>query len=175
MIEELLPEVPVPDLPTYARRGGLTGLARARRSHPDDLIAMVDAAGVRGRGGAGFPTARKWAGVRHGSSADDAITVVVNAAEGEPGTFKDRVLIRANPHLVLEGALIAAHCVGATRVVAATKVECLVLGKKEMQWAITHDEAIKSELEKDIRRRRMQTQMTLSKSIKHRDVVPEVN
>ena len=60
-------------------------------------------------------------------------------------------------------------------VVAATKVECLVLGKKEMQWAITHDEAIKSELEKDIRRRRMQTQMTLSKSIKHRDVVPEVN
>ena len=59
-------------------------------------------------------------------------------------------------------------------VVAATKVECLVLGKKEMQWAITHDEAIKSELEKDIRRRRMQTQMTLSKSIKHKDVVPEV-
>ena len=50
-----------------------------------------------------------------------------------------------------------------------------MLGKKEMQWAITHDEAIKSELEKDIRRRRMQTQMTLSKSIKHRDVVPEVN
>lgn len=60
-------------------------------------------------------------------------------------------------------------------VVAATKVECLVLGKKEMQWAITHDEAIKSELEKDIRRRRMQTQMSLlSKSIKHKDVVPEV-
>ena len=59
-------------------------------------------------------------------------------------------------------------------VVAATKVECLVLGKKEMQWAISHDEAIKSELEKDIRRRRMQTQMTLSKSIKHKDVVPEV-
>jgi len=59
-------------------------------------------------------------------------------------------------------------------VVAATKVECLVLGKKEMQWAITHDEAIKSELEKDIRRRRMQTQMTLSKSVKHAEVVPQV-
>ena len=59
-------------------------------------------------------------------------------------------------------------------VVAATKVECLVLGKKEMQWAITHDEAIKSELEKDIRRRRMQTQMTLSKSVKHADVITQV-
>ena len=59
-------------------------------------------------------------------------------------------------------------------VVAATKVECLVLGKKEMQWAITHDEAIKSELEKDIRRRCMQTQMTLSKSVKHADVITQV-
>jgi hypothetical protein len=49
-----------------------------------------------------------------------------------------------------------------------------VLGKKEMQWAITHDEAIKSELEKDIRRRRMQTQMTLSKSVKHADVITQV-
>ena len=64
---------------------------------------------MRGRGGAGFPTARKWRGVLDGISADDQVTVVVNAAEGEPGTFKDRALLRANPYLVLEGALIAAH------------------------------------------------------------------
>ena len=70
------------------------------------------AAGLRGRGGAGFPTGRKWQTVAAYESPVYATTVVVNAAEGEPGSFKDRTLLRTNPYQVLEGALIAAHAVG---------------------------------------------------------------
>jgi NADH:ubiquinone oxidoreductase subunit F (NADH-binding) len=105
----------------YTDSGGLEGLQRARSMTAEDVIALVDTAGVRGRGGAGFPAARKWASVRASSGTDDECFVVVNAAEGEPGTFKDRQLLRTNPYAVIEGALIAAHAVGARRVVVATK------------------------------------------------------
>jgi NADH-quinone oxidoreductase subunit F len=118
---DLLPPRPLTSLESYVRASGMEALERARAAAPDDVIAVVSDAGVRGRGGAGFPTARKWAGVRAATGSDDECFVVVNAAEGEPGTFKDRALIRANPFLVLEGALIAAHCVGAPRIVVATK------------------------------------------------------
>ena len=100
---------------------GLDGLRSARSMTPSAVIDVVGAAGVRGRGGAGFPAARKWAGVRASVGPDDECFVVVNAAEGEPGTFKDRALLSANPYLVLEGALIAAHAVEARRIVVATK------------------------------------------------------
>src|SRR4051794_6789705 len=88
---------------------------------PDDVIEVVDASGLRGRGGAGFPTGRKWRTVRENLSSTWPATVVVNGAEGEPGTFKDRTILRCNPYHVLEGALIAAHVVGAARVVVALK------------------------------------------------------
>ena len=118
---DLLPPRPLTSLDAYVRTGGMQALERARATAPDDVIGVLADAGVRGRGGAGFPTARKWAGVRAATGIDDECFVVVNAAEGEPGTFKDRALIRANPFLALEGALIAAHCVGAPRIVVATK------------------------------------------------------
>lgn len=121
MAHWLLPDQPVASLDDYVGRGGLDGLLAARASSPEEVIDIVGRAGVRGRGGAGFPTARKWAGVRGAASTDDECFVVVNAAEGEPGTFKDRALLRANPYAVLEGALIAAHCVDARRIVFATK------------------------------------------------------
>ena len=121
MSRELLPSTPIADLDGYAATGGLTGLVSARSMAPDDVIALVDRAGVRGRGGAGFPAARKWSGVMASAGSDDECFVVVNAAEGEPGTFKDRTLLQVNPYLVIEGALIAAHAVGAHRVVIATK------------------------------------------------------
>ncbi len=103
-----------------ARRGG-QGLAAARRVDPDVLIKELEASGLRGRGGAGFPTGRKWRTMVENRSSVEPTTVVVNGAEGEPGTFKDRSILRKNPYHVLEGALIAALAVGADHVVVALK------------------------------------------------------
>jgi NADH:ubiquinone oxidoreductase subunit F (NADH-binding) len=81
--------------------------------HPQRLVEEVEAAGLRGRGGAGFPTASKLAVV---AAAGDAV-VVANGAEGEPASKKDRSLLRVAPHLVLDGAALAAYAVGARSVV----------------------------------------------------------
>lgn len=107
---------PLPDPPglaSYLARGGHAAL-RAVRGDPDPghaaTLAALDAGAVRGLGGAGFPAARKWRlvmaqpGPRH---------LVVNADEGEPGTFKDRHCLETDPHRMLEGMLIAAHVIGA--------------------------------------------------------------
>ncbi|HEY8215689.1 MAG TPA: NADH-ubiquinone oxidoreductase-F iron-sulfur binding region domain-containing protein [Acidimicrobiia bacterium] len=117
----LLPSTPLASLDEYCDAGGGRGLAAARAASPDDVIAVVSDAGLRGRGGAGFPTGRKWATVAANRSPAAPTTLVVNAAEGEPGTFKDRAILRANPYVVLEGALVAAHAVGAPDVVVAMK------------------------------------------------------
>ncbi|MAT03447.1 MAG: hypothetical protein CL424_00130 [Acidimicrobiaceae bacterium] len=109
-------------LSDYVGIGGGAGLELTRRISADDLIDRVVASGLRGRGGAGFPVGRKWRTVadqhRHSGIAP---VVVVNGAEGEPGTFKDRSIIRNNPYAVIEGALIAGVAVGASDVVIATK------------------------------------------------------
>ena len=120
-MERVLPAVAVASLDAYLSSGGGAGLAAARAVEPDVVIAEVEASGLRGRGGAGFPTGTKWRTVAAYGSSVLATTVVVNAAEGEPGTFKDRAILRANPYAVLEGALIAAHAVGANEIVFATK------------------------------------------------------
>jgi NADH-quinone oxidoreductase subunit F len=115
------PDVVV-SLDAYAHgAGGGAGLEAALRLGPAATIDEVAASGLRGRGGAGFPTGRKWQTVAQNESRDLPTTVVVNAAEGEPGSFKDRGLLRQNPYRVLEGALIAAHAVDADRVVFALK------------------------------------------------------
>jgi NADH:ubiquinone oxidoreductase subunit F (NADH-binding) len=90
--------------------GGL-GLKRATELGPAATIEEVSRSGLRGRGGGGFPTGRKWASVVNQSGTHRY--VVVNAAEGEPGTFKDRALIRANPYQLVEGLIIAAFAVDA--------------------------------------------------------------
>ena len=77
------------------------------------------ASGLRGRGGGGFPTGAKWASVR--SVGGGRRYVVANGAEGEPATFKDRMLMRRDPYRVIEGAAIAAFAVGATDAYVATK------------------------------------------------------
>jgi NADH:ubiquinone oxidoreductase subunit F (NADH-binding) len=118
-----LPDAPITSLDDFIDGGGLTGLLAARSSDGAEVIDVVGAAGIRGRGGAGLPTGRKWRSLAESATAADRAFVVVNAAEGEPGTFKDRALLRANPYIVLEGALIAAHCIGAERVVVATKAK----------------------------------------------------
>ncbi len=116
-----LPAEPLTTLGDFRATGGMAGLAAAIAAGPDATIEQIGAAGVRGRGGAGFPTATKWAGVRAALGPHDRGIVVVNAAEGEPGTFKDRTLLRRNPYLVIEGALIAARTLGVATVVIATK------------------------------------------------------
>ncbi len=112
---------PIVSLEAYVERGGGEGLTAARKLGPTAIIDDVDASGLRGRGGGGFPTGRKWRTVAGHASPVLPATVVVNAAEGEPGSFKDRELLRRNPYRVLEGAAIAAHAVGADRVVVAVK------------------------------------------------------
>jgi len=96
-------------------------VAKAWESTPDDLIATIAESGLRGRGGAGFPTGAKWATIRDHRSADMASAVVINGAEGEPGSFKDRSILLANPYRVLEGALIAAAAIEADEIVVALK------------------------------------------------------
>lgn len=100
-------------LKTYTAAGGYQSLARARELPPEAVVAQVDAAGLRGRGGSGFPTARKWRAAR---AHPGPRFLVANGSEGEPGSLKDRVLMQCSPHRVLEGALIAAHAVEAERV-----------------------------------------------------------
>lgn len=116
-----LPERPIERLDDAVELGVGSGLRAALGASPEEVIDTVLSAGVRGRGGAGFPTGRKWRSLYEGRGDHDRIDVVVNAAEGEPGTFKDRSLLRSNPYLVVEGALIAAHVLAAPRIVIATK------------------------------------------------------
>src|SRR5262244_867717 len=114
LVSRVLPAEPVPSLAAWEARGGGRAFDNALQVEPLALIDEVEAAGLRGRGGAGFPTAVKWRTVAANRSAFEPTTVVVNAAEGEPGTFKDRTILRLNPYEVIEGAAIAARAVGAT-------------------------------------------------------------
>ncbi|MBW3665536.1 MAG: SLBB domain-containing protein [Actinobacteria bacterium] len=118
----LLQDDPVTDLDAYLLEGGGEGLNAATDRAPSDVIDEVDAAGLRGRGGAGFPTGRKWRSVVDAADEDGSpVYLVANGAEGEPGTYKDRVLIERNPFVFLEGLLIARHAVGAQRAFVGIK------------------------------------------------------
>jgi NADH:ubiquinone oxidoreductase subunit F (NADH-binding) len=108
----LLPGEPVTTLDAWlATDVGGRGVDTAQRIGTAATIAEIGRSGLRGRGGGGFPTGRKWAGIA--AQADTRRYLVVNGAEGEPGTFKDRALLRANPYQVVEGLIIAAFAVGA--------------------------------------------------------------
>jgi NADH-quinone oxidoreductase subunit F len=102
------------DFPAWRRVGGGAGLAAALAA-PPAIISTLEAAELRGMGGAGFPTWRKWSAVV--AAAGDDKVVVCNGNEDEPGTFKDRYLLRFTPHQVIEGALIAAIAVKASEVI----------------------------------------------------------
>ena len=117
----VLDAAPVKTLDDYAAAGGGKALGLARKAGPEGVIGAIERSGLRGRGGAGFPTGTKWRTVSESRSASQAATVVVNAAEGEPGSFKDREILRRNPYKVLEGALVAAAAVGADAVIVAMK------------------------------------------------------
>ena len=121
IVHRVLSPRPIADLDEYLARGGGQGLEAARKVEPAALITEVEHSGLRGRGGAGFPTGTKWRTVAENASQVLPTTVVVNGAEGEPGTFKDRTILRNNPFQVVEGALIAARAVGGASVIFALK------------------------------------------------------
>jgi formate dehydrogenase len=112
-IEAIAP--PYPEYGHYRDHGGYRTLAALRHGElsVDDVVAAVQTAGLRGLGGAGFPTHRKWGFVR---AEPGPRFVVLNADEGEPGTFKDRYCLETDPHRVIEGLLIAATVVDADKV-----------------------------------------------------------
>ena len=121
LVHRVLYPQPITDLDDYRERGGGEGLETARKVEPAALIQELEASGLRGRGGAGFPTGTKWRTVAEHASPVLPTTVVVNGAEGEPGTFKDRTILRNDPYQVVEGALIAARAVGASNIIFGLK------------------------------------------------------
>jgi NADH:ubiquinone oxidoreductase subunit F (NADH-binding) len=138
----LLPERPYESYREYLRAAGGDAVAKARQLDPEGVLDEIVRSGLRGRGGAGFPTGLKWQTVaRH---ACPTRYVVMNAAEGEPGTFKDRWLLRNDPYAAIEGLLVAAPVVGAKGAYIAIKasfvkeIERLRRALGEMAAVISH-------------------------------------
>jgi NADH:ubiquinone oxidoreductase subunit F (NADH-binding) len=135
----LLADPPVTSVDEWLARGGGEGLARAADLGPSQTIQELARAGLRGRGGAGFPVARKWTGVREAGGTHRF--VVCNAAEGEPATFKDRAILRTNPYQVIEGLVVAAMAMEAHQAYIGIKAsfewerDALALALAEMQSA----------------------------------------
>jgi NADH-quinone oxidoreductase subunit F len=113
LTEHIHPDKPPLDIDAYRKVGGYAALDQALRMAPEDIIRQVEEAHLRGRGGAGFPTGRKWSFIPKGPDAVHPKYIVVNADEMEPATFKDRVLLEGNPHQLIEGIVIAACAVQA--------------------------------------------------------------
>jgi len=95
----------------YKRTGGYTAIEKALAMKPDEVIQLVKDSGLRGRGGAGFPTGNKWGFIPQGDNKDHYF--VVNADESEPGTCKDTPLMMANPHVLIEGVIIGSYAIRA--------------------------------------------------------------
>ena len=100
-------------LTIYQASGGYKALRQAMQMSPEQVIAEIKASGLQGRGGAAFPAGLKWEQVA--ASPGQPKTIICNADEAEPGAFKDRVLLEDEPHLILEGMLIAAYATGASK------------------------------------------------------------
>jgi NADH-quinone oxidoreductase subunit F len=95
----------------YKRNGGYTAIAKALEMPADEVIQLVKDSGLRGRGGAGFPTGNKWGFIPQGDNKEHYF--VVNADESEPGTCKDTPLMMANPHVLIEGIIIGSYAIRA--------------------------------------------------------------
>ena len=109
------------DIDHYLARGGYLSLRKALEMEPEEVIEEVKRAGLRGRGGAGFPTARKWESCR--SQKEETKYLICNADEGDPGAFMDRVVLESDPHSVIEGMIIAAYAIGVQKGYIYTRME----------------------------------------------------
>jgi len=109
------------EIDQYLAVDGYQGLMNALKMKPEDVIGVVHQAGLRGRGGAGFPTYRKWTVCRN--SPGEQKYLICNADEGDPGAFMNRSLIESDPHAVLEGMLIAGYAIGASKGIVYIRAE----------------------------------------------------
>jgi NADH-quinone oxidoreductase subunit F len=136
-VSRVLPPEPVESLDEFLERGGGEAFARARALGPDGTLEELDRSGLRGRGGGGFPTGRKWRTVREGVGSRHY--VVVNGAEGEPGTYKDRSILHTDPYQVVAGAAIAALTVDAQDIYIGVKAsfvrECEAVERATVEMA----------------------------------------
>jgi NADH-quinone oxidoreductase subunit F len=110
----LLEHIDVPGIETlevYRKHGGYAALEKAIKMNPDDITEEVKKSGLRGRGGAGFPTGMKWSFIDKKSGKPRYL--VCNADESEPGTFKDRYLMQRLPHMLVEGMIVSSYALGA--------------------------------------------------------------
>ncbi|MFA4915846.1 MAG: NADH-ubiquinone oxidoreductase-F iron-sulfur binding region domain-containing protein [Syntrophales bacterium] len=124
----------------YIARDGYGAISRALSSMtPEEVIDCVEKAGLRGRGGAGFPTGTKWRFTRQ--SPGEEKYLICNADEGDPGAFMDRSVLEGNPHLVLEGMLIAAYAMGSTEGYIYVRAE-YPLATKRLKIAINQAEGL---------------------------------
>jgi NADH-quinone oxidoreductase subunit F len=96
----------------YVAAGGYAALAKALTMKPAEIVETIKQSGLRGRGGGGFPTGRKWESAREAPSPDGVRYVICNADEGDPGAYMDRSVLEANPHSVLEGMIIGSYAIG---------------------------------------------------------------
>ena len=109
------------DIYDYIAEGGYSTLVKALKLNPDEIIKQVQNSGLRGRGGAGFPTGRKWELAK--SAGEQEKIVICNADEGDPGAYMDRTILESNPHQVIEGMAICAYAVGAKKAIIYVRAE----------------------------------------------------
>jgi len=125
------------EIDQYIATGGYAGIDRALKMTPEEVVAEVKASGLRGRGGAGFPTGTKWEFCQRSPGLEKYI--ICNADEGDPGAFMDRSLLEGDPHSVLEGMLIGGYAIGAThgyiycRAEYPLAIEGLQIAMKQME------------------------------------------
>ena len=113
-------------LAAYREQGGYTALARALAGPPERVLAAVETSGLRGRGGAGFPTGRKWRAVAQ--QPPGVKYVIANGDEGDPGAYVDRYLMEDDPHCLIEGMILAGYAVGASKGYIYLRAEYPVVG-----------------------------------------------
>jgi len=121
-------------LDVFERLDGYAALRKALAAHPDDLIALIKESGLRGRGGAGFPTGMKWAFIPQNDGKPHYL--VVNADEGEPGTCKDLPLMMADPHSLIEGIIICCYAIRANRAFIYVRGEAIHAARRLRQAVI---------------------------------------
>lgn len=122
----------------YLARGGYKGIERAFSMFPEEVIEEMKASGLRGRGGAGFPTGVKWGFAR--ASKSDEKYIICNADEGDPGAFMDRSVLEGDPHSVIEGLMVAGYAIGARHAYIYVRSE-YPLAIERLRTAISQAEA----------------------------------
>jgi NADH-quinone oxidoreductase subunit F len=140
MIMERCGRIDPQDIYEYIADGGYESLVKSLEMPPEEVIAEIQKSGLRGRGGAGFPTGRKWDLARRAQGQNKI--VICNADEGDPGAYMDRTILESNPHQILEGLMICAYAVGAREALIYVRAE-YPLAVKIITKAIEQAKALK--------------------------------